>query len=91
MFILADPSGIKPSNSDQGYILRRLIRRAIRHAKKLNIDINSTWMEELAHIFIDDFKEYYKELEDNKVAVLEGLKSERIKFNRTLEKRIKRV
>lgn len=89
VFILADPSGIKPSNSDQGYILRRLIRRAIRHAKKLNIDINSTWMEELAHIFIDDFKEYYKELEDNKVAVLEGLKSERIKFNRTLEKGLK--
>ena len=90
VFILADPAGIKPSNTDQGYILRRLIRRAIRHAKKLNIDTNSSWMEELALIFIDDFKNYYRELEDNKEVVLEGLKAERIKFNRTLEKGLRK-
>ena len=89
VFILADPAAIKPSNTDQGYVLRRIIRRAIRHAKKLNIDINSTWMEELAIVFIDDFKKYYKELEDNKEAVFEGLKSEKVKFNRTLEKGLK--
>ena len=89
VFISADPSGIKPSNTDQGYILRRLIRRAIRHAKKLDIDINSSWMEELAIIFIDDFKKYYSELEDNKNVVLEVLKNEKIKFNRTLEKGLK--
>ncbi|MBR1748822.1 MAG: alanine--tRNA ligase, partial [Bacilli bacterium] len=40
VFIAADPAGIKPKNTDQGYILRRLIRRAIRYAKKLNIDLN---------------------------------------------------
>ena len=90
VFILADPAGVKPSNTDQGYILRRLIRRAIRHAKKLNIDTNSSWMEELALIFIDDFKNYYRELEDNKEGVLEGLKAERIKFNRTLEKGLRK-
>lgn len=89
VFILSDPSLVKPSNTAQGYILRRVIRRAIRHAKKINIDINSTWMEELALVFIDDFKECYSELEENKNFVLEGLKNERIKFNRTLEKGLK--
>ena len=90
VFILADPAGIKPSNTDQGYILRRLIRRAIRHAKKLNIDMNSSWMEELSLIFIDDFKNYYRELEDNKEVVLEELKAERVRFNRTLEKGLRK-
>ena len=88
-FILADSAGIKPSNTDQGYILRRIIRRAIRHAKKLNIDISTSWMEELAHIFIDDFKGYYKELEYNKEVVFEELRIEKTKFNRTLEKGLK--
>ena len=86
VFISSDPSGIKPSNTDQGYILRRLIRRAIRHAKKLEIDINSNWMEDLALIFIDEYKKYYNELEENKNVVIEVLKNEKIKFNRTLEK-----
>ncbi len=86
VFISADPAGIKPSNTDQGYILRRLIRRAIRHAKKLNIDVNSDWEERIAKLIFDNYKSYYKELEDNCDVVLEVLKNEKIKFNRTLEK-----
>ena len=86
VFISADPAGIKPSNTDQGYILRRLIRRIIRYAKKLNIDINSNFDEELALIIINNYKKYYVELEQNKEVVLEVLKNEKIKFNRTLEK-----
>ncbi|MBE6144061.1 MAG: alanine--tRNA ligase [Firmicutes bacterium] len=86
VFISADPTGIKPSNTDQGYILRRLIRRAIRHAKKLNIDMNSDWEQEIALIILDKYSKYYSELEANKQVVLEVLKNERIKFNRTLEK-----
>ena len=86
VFILADPAGIKPSNTDQGYILRRLIRRAIRHAKKLNIDINSNWEERIASKIMDLYENYYSELKDNREVVLEGLKNEKVKFNRTLEK-----
>ena len=86
VFISADASGIKPSNTDQGYILRRLIRRAIRHAKRLNIDINSNWEEEIAKIILRQYKKYYKELEENESVVLEVLKNEKEKFNRTLEK-----
>ena len=86
VFISADNSGIKPSNTDQGYILRRLIRRAIRHAKNLNIDINGDWEQQLALNIINEYKKYYSELETNQEVVLEVLKNEKIKFNRTLEK-----
>ena len=86
VFISADPSGIKPSNTDQGYILRRLIRRAIRYAKNLNIDINSNWEEQIALLIIAKYSKYYSELEINKEVVLNVLLNEKIKFNRTLEK-----
>ena len=86
VFILADPAGIKPSNTDQGYILRRLIRRAIRHAKNLGIDINSDWEQRIATKLLDMYSTYYKELVDNRNVVLEGLNNEKVKFNRTLEK-----
>ena len=86
VFISSDPAGIKPSNTDQGYILRRLIRRAIRYAKMINIDINSNWESEIAKNIIDEYKKYYSELSTNENVVMEVLKNEKIKFNRTLEK-----
>ena len=86
VFISADYAGVKPSNVGQGYILRRLIRRAIRHAKKLGIDISSNWEEEIATLIISKYEKYYNELIDNKNIVLEVLKNEKEKFNRTLEK-----
>ena len=89
VFMSADPAGIKPSNTDQGYILRRLIRRAIRYAKKLNINIDSNWEEEIAVLIIEKYKGYYPELEENRQVVLDVLKGEKVKFNRTLEKGLK--
>lgn len=85
-FILSDEAHVVPSNTDRGYILRRLIRRAIRHAKKLNIDINSNWEEEIALLLINKYKKYYSELEKNQNIVLSELKKEKDKFNHTLEK-----
>ena len=89
VFISADPASIKPSNTDQGYILRRLIRRVIRHARKLNIDINSNWEEQIAKLIIKKYQNYYQELKDNEPIVLEVLKNEKEKFNKTLEKGLK--
>ena len=86
VFISSDPAGIKPSNTDQGYILRRLIRRAIRYAKMIDIDINSNWESEIAKNIIDEYKKYYSELSTNENVVMEVLKNEKIKFSRTLEK-----
>ena len=86
VIISGDDAGIKPSNTEQGYILRRLIRRMIRYAKNLEIDINSDWEQELAKVVIDEYKSYYKELERNKDVILEVLSNEKNKFNKTLEK-----
>ena len=89
VIISGDDAGIKPSNTDQGYILRRLIRRMIRYAKKLDIDINSNWEQELANLIISNYSKYYNELSRNKDVILEVLKNEKEKFNRTLEKGLK--
>ena len=86
VFIAADPAGIKPSNTDQGYILRRLIRRAIRQARKLGVDINSNFDEQIALLIISKYEKYYSELKDNKQVVLDVLSNEKKKFGRTLEK-----
>lgn len=86
VILSGDDAGIKPSNTDQGYILRRLIRRMIRYAKDLEIDINSNWEQELAKVVIENYKSYYKELDRNQNAILEVLSNEKTKFNRTLEK-----
>lgn len=89
VFIAADNAGIKPSNVGQGYILRRLIRRTIRHAKKLGININSDWERKIASLIISKYARYYKELTENENTVYEVLKNEKEKFNRTLEKGLK--
>lgn len=86
VFISADYASIKPSNVGQGYILRRLIRRAIRHAKKINIDINSEWESKIASLIMNKYEKYYSEIKENRNIVLEVLKNEKERFNKTLEK-----
>ena len=86
VMLLGDDAKITPSNKDQGYILRRLIRRAIRYARTLDITIDSDWDQQIADIVINQYKAYYTELERNRSFILESLKNEKTKFNRTLEK-----
>ena len=89
VFIAGDDSGIVPSNTDQGYILRRLIRRSINHARRLGIDLSSNWEQEIMLLIIDLYKSYYSELERNKDVISEVLKNEKVKFSRTIEKGFK--
>lgn len=89
VFILGDDAGVVPSNTDRGYILRRLIRRMIRHARKLNIDLNSDFEVTLAELIINKYSKYYEELSKNKERIIDELTKEKIKFSRTLEKGLK--
>lgn len=89
VMIIGDDSNIMPSNTDQGYVLRRLIRRAIRHAKRINIDVNTDFERVIAKMFIDKYKSTYHELDRNEVHILDTLSSEKKKFSKTLERGLK--
>ncbi len=89
-FIIGDDKGVTPSNTDQGYIVRRLIRRAIRYGKQLGIT-QELWLKEIAQIVIEDYKEIYPELERNKDFILDQLDKEEIQFFKTLEKGLKEL
>ena len=82
MMIIAD--GGKPSNLDRGYVLRRLIRRLIRHMNKLQIDLNE--LSTLIDINVENLKELYPELESNRENIKNTIIEEKDKFMKTLEK-----
>jgi alanyl-tRNA synthetase len=88
-FILGDPMSVFPSNKDQGYILRRLIRRAIRHAKKLGIHTNFT--AEIGKILVDNYGDVYPELLTNEARIIDELNKEEIKFQKTLEQGLREM
>lgn len=89
VFLMGDARGVSPSNKDQGYVLRRLIRRAIRFAKKLGIE--NTFTQELSQVVIDLYKEDYPELEENKNFILDNILQEEEKFDRTIDKGLKQL
>ena len=82
-FILGDDHGITPSNVGAGYVLRRLIRRAIRHLRKLGLMEDS--LVKLAQVVISDYSDVYKELEKNKEFIYKELEIEGIKFGKTIK------
>lgn len=81
MMIISD--GGRPSNIDRGYILRRLIRRMIRHLNKLQIDLSET--ENLINLNIETLKEMYPDLVTNKEIIKQVILEEQSKFVKTLE------
>ncbi len=84
VFILGDQRGMAPSNVGQGYILRRLIRRAVRHGHKLGIE--GAFLGRLAPIVFDLYGKPYPELLQNREFVLKELAGEEAKFSETLAK-----
>jgi len=79
--------GVEPSRSQQGYILRRLIRRAIRHGKKLGI--TKPFIKEVAEVAIEQFKNTWENLETEKEHILKVLEEEEKKFGKTLDSGLK--
>jgi len=83
-FILGDPKTTLPSNIGAGYVLRRLIRRAVRHGKKLGIDGN--FLSVPASAVIAQNAGFYTELKENETLILTELKAEEDRFLETLKK-----
>jgi alanyl-tRNA synthetase len=88
-FIIGDPRGVSPSNIGQGYIVRRLIRRAIREGKRLGIE--QAFTHEIALVIIGEYGSAYAELEKNLSRIVEEMKKEEEKFGKTLEKGMKEL
>ena len=89
-FIMGDNKGIAPSNVDQGYIVRRLIRRAIRYGRQLGIK-KELWIQSISQTIIDDYESVYPELFNNTKFIMDNLEKEEIKFGKTLEKGLKEM
>lgn len=81
-FLLGDPVGVVPSNVDQGYVLRRLIRRAVRMANSLGMPKGS--IAEIAKVYIEVYKDVYTELTENATKIIDELNKEEEKFSKTL-------
>lgn len=87
VFMIGDEKGVACSNVDQGYILRRLLRRAVRFAKKLDIEIGKLTV--VAEAVIEEYKDVYPELEINRDRIVNEITAEEERFERTLQGGIK--
>lgn len=86
-FMLGDYRGIVPSNVDQGYILRRLIRRAVRFSRQLGLAGGN--LRKIAACYVEKYKEVYPELKENENRIYTELDKEEEKFGKALEEGLK--
>jgi alanyl-tRNA synthetase len=85
VFMIAD--GVTPSNTDRGYVLRRIIRRAVRYADQMQADAEVT--RKVAYVVIEKYKKVYPEIEQNRDRIFDELNKEEEKFRKTLEQGLK--
>jgi len=83
IILMGDKYGIEPSNTDQGYVLRKLIRRAYRHLRKLEID--DSVMIKVAEFFIDSYKDHYTEIAERADVIRNAMSQEIEQFAKTLK------
>ncbi|MDE7463388.1 MAG: alanine--tRNA ligase, partial [Clostridiales bacterium] len=86
-FIIGDERGVTPSNVDQGYILRRLLRRAIRFGTTIGLKAGD--YSAIATVVVDKYKDVYPELEAAREKIVFEIDEEQARFSRTLENGIK--
>ena len=84
VFIIGDQRGVSPSNLGAGYVLRRLIRRAVRHGMKLGIE--DSFLAGIAEVVVENFGNAYPELKANAKKIADELTAEEAKFRTTLKK-----
>ena len=82
--LIAD--GVAASNEGRGYVLRRLLRRAVRFGKNLEVNFDRTFLEKIAKVYIDEYAEFYPEISERKQVIFDALNIEEENFLRTLDK-----
>ena len=87
VFVISD--GVIPSNKDNGYAARRVIRRAVRFARYLGVE--ATFAKEITEVIINIFRNYYPHLEENTFFIIEQIEKEEQKFSNTLNKGLKEL
>jgi alanyl-tRNA synthetase len=90
VFIMSDPRGIIPSNTDQGYVVRRLIRRALLHGRQLGIK-GEAWTGDVARAVERVYGNEYPELSENLEQITEALLNEESKFTITIDRGIRKI
>ena len=88
-FLLGDRNGITPSNVDQGYVLRRLIRRAMRYCRTIGVDDSA--LGELARLYVEKYKNAYPYIKENEEHIVSELNAEKDKFAKTIEQGLKEL
>jgi len=86
-FLISD--GVQPSNEGRGYVLRRIMRRAIRHGSRLGLD--EPFLHQVVKVVVAEMNEAYPELEENEAFVLEATRHEEESFRRTLARGLKLI
>lgn len=87
--VFAIGDGVQPANKERGYIVRRLIRRAVRHGKLLGI--NRDFLAEMADLVIATYGKFYKNLDENSKNLKATLNLEEIKFRKLLERGLREI